>query len=133
MQNSNANLSYEKFSNGREEWYDANGKLLHAKDPDGYEWWHEYDANGKLIHEKSSTGYEWWDEANGKLVHVKCTDGSEVWFDYDDTGHIIHEKHSDGSEKWYDANGNYFMQKMLTDQKLGLIPMGMRFLWKMHQ
>ena len=88
--------------------------------------------NEKYIrHMTLGNGTEYWYDANGNKCQTKFSDGSELW--YDSNGKLIHVKFCDGSEKWYDANGKLLHAKMLTDQKLGLIPMGMRFLWKMHQ
>ena len=37
----------------------ANGKRIHTKYSNGYEYWYEYDTNGTLIHMNDSEGFEW--------------------------------------------------------------------------
>ena len=80
--------------------YDSNGKLIHSKDSNGYEYWKEYDSNGNLIHFKDSYGFEYWHEydTNGNEIHRKNSYGSEYWKEYDSNGNLIHYKNSDGDE-----------------------------------
>jgi YD repeat-containing protein len=48
--------------------YNSNGKLIHSKRSDGYEYWYEYDANNNLIHYKNSDGYEKWYDSKGNVI-----------------------------------------------------------------
>jgi YD repeat-containing protein len=62
--------------------YNSKGKLIHYRNSDGREWWHEYDSNGKCIHSRESNGYEWWRkfDSDGKEIHYKTSTGFEQWF-----------------------------------------------------
>ena len=106
----NGKLIHEKDNNGIEWWhdYDSNGKLIHIKNSNGIEVWYDYDSKGKPIHEKYSCGVEWWRDydSNGNEIHVKYSDGHEYWCDYDSNGKLIHKKDIDGHELWYDYDSN---------------------------
>lgn len=95
--------------------YSADGKEIHTKVSDVYEWWAEFDDNGQEIHFKNSRGYEDWIEydSNGNQIYFKDSDGNENWHEYDSKGHEIHYKTSGGSENWseYDAKGNRIYYK----------------------
>ena len=93
--------------------YDSNGKVIHSKDSNGYEWWSEFDINGKLIHFKNSDGFENWSDydSNGKEIHCKNSNGYEWWSEYDSNGKLIHYKNSNGCEIWYDSNGKKITKK----------------------
>jgi YD repeat-containing protein len=62
--------------------YDSNGKVIHCKNSNGFEWWQEFDTNGNMIHYKDSSGYEYWCEydSNGKEIHYKDNKGYERWY-----------------------------------------------------
>ena len=87
---------------------DNNGKLIHYRTSDGYEWWYDYDTNGKLTHSRDSDGHEVWREydINGKLIHYRNSFGLEVWREYDTNGKLIHSRDSDGYEEWYEYDTN---------------------------
>lgn len=95
--------------------YSADGKEIHTKVSDVYEWWAEFDDNGQEIHFKNSRGYEDWIEydSNGNQIYFKDSDGNENWHEYDSKGHEIHYKSSGGSENWseYDSKGNIIYYK----------------------
>ena len=95
--------------------YDANGKLIHCKDTDGFEEWSDYDDNGNMIHYKNSDGYEYWREydSNGNFIHDKNSEGQESWREYDSNGNCIHFKDSDDFESWYDSNGKSITKPIL--------------------
>ena len=69
---------------------------------------HEFNKKGKLIHAKNSNGFEeWYDyDEKGKLIHRKYSDGYEAWYEYNKKGNKIHTKFSDGYEVWYDEDSN---------------------------
>ena len=91
--------------------YDENGSLLHQKNSEGAEEWHEYDKSGQERRAKyvSAEGeeelYEY--DVNGHEIHIKHSDGNELFFDYDEKGNFVHMKHDD-YEVWfeYDERGN---------------------------
>jgi YD repeat-containing protein len=78
--------------------YDTNGKLIHFRDSDGYEWWREYDDNGKLIYSRDSDGYEVWREydTNGNEIHSRYSSGREWWREYDTNGNLINTRTNNG-------------------------------------
>ena len=63
-----------KIIDGNLHEYDSNGKEIHYKHSNGYEWWAEYDSNGKEIHYKSSNGVETWRDSNGNEITKKQFD-----------------------------------------------------------
>lgn len=84
---------HREYPNGESLWYDDNGYIIYAKDPENkYEIWNEYDENGNCIHHRDSNGHEYWKEYNekGNLIHFKNSDGKETWFD--DNGKELKEK-----------------------------------------
>ena len=83
-ENSNGELSYQRTSEGLEEWYDSEGNTIHTKDKNS-EVWNEYNSDGDMIYERNSNGDEEW---------------------YDDFGNLIRYRNSDGFEEWYDEYGN---------------------------
>ena len=84
--------------------YDSNGNLIHSKDNDGGEYWHEYDGNGNEIHFKENDGYEYWCEydSKGNRIHYEDSSGNEEWYEYDSNGNQIHYKDSSGEEYWHE-------------------------------
>ena len=81
-----------KIINGNLHEFDSNGKEIHFKDSDGFEYWREYDSHENLIHFKDSNGYE-------------------EWYEYDSNGNKTHYKDSNGYERWYDSKGNSITKK----------------------
>ena len=102
----NGNLIHWKDSDGDEEWheYDKNGNEIYSKNSDGDEEWYEYNENGNKIYWKNSDGYEAWYEydKNGNEIYWKNSYGDEAWYEYDKNGNLIHMKNSDGDEDWYE-------------------------------
>jgi len=46
--------------------YNSDGKLIHVKHPDGYEYWGEYNSKGNLIRVKHPKGVEYWRDYNSE-------------------------------------------------------------------
>ena len=50
------NIVCEKEKHNFVKWFDNNGKVIHEKDPFGYEFWYEYNDKGNKIYEKAKYG-----------------------------------------------------------------------------
>lgn len=129
--NCNEDIIYKEDSSGTEEYtYDNKGRLIHSKESNGFEVWHEYDETDKYISFKSSTGYEEnyiYDDNNnlirtesngelieenkynsrGNIIYSRYKDDNsdkfiEYWYDYDEDGYLFHMRKSTGYEEFYE-------------------------------
>ena len=110
-------IVHYKEPDGFESWseYDDKGNQIHYKDSKENETWYEYDDKGNEIHFKTSSGFETWSEYDdkGNQIHYKDSNGFESWKEYDDKRNEIHYKDSKENEKWYeyDDMGNVIHYK----------------------
>lgn len=89
----------------RKEWeYDAYGRIIREKSPDGYEVCHEYDENHDLIRTWDTDGretqYNYDNDHNQILVREKISDGKwrETAKEYDSMGRCTLERDAIGNE-----------------------------------
>ena len=61
-------------------WFNDQGKLTHAKNPDGLELW--FDDEMRVIYEKAADGAEWWYyyKPSGELERMVSSSGSHFSF-----------------------------------------------------
>lgn len=62
------------------------GALIHTRNANGLEEWHEHDEAGNLIHYRDSTGFEVWYDESGNRTHFRDSNGFEQWYEYDEHG-----------------------------------------------
>lgn len=81
-----------------------NGKQVHCKKADGFEYWRDYNERGNLIHYKNSNGFEYWKQYNefDVCIHYKNSKKLEEW--YNDRGELYRCKFPDGTEEFYNVD-----------------------------
>ena len=85
------NILVRLTQDGTIEWFDENGKVIHAKDSEN-EWWNTY-QNGRLIYQKALSGDTYWDyDSKGNVIIGKRKNNDYSLLDefkYDDKNRLI--------------------------------------------
>ncbi|MCX2681401.1 hypothetical protein OOZ15_15715 [Galbibacter sp. EGI 63066] len=124
--------------------YNAEGKLIHSKDTNGYEVWWEYDEHGHEKVYKNSSRRNRYSKYNpegkllwrstrkdgenadiyrydekGNLIYSKTFYGEE-WREYNEDGKEIYRKGSSGTEMWFEYNAKGKLMIITTNyEKVG--------------